>query len=213
MALMGPVPYALSLISAFSICAGTCPKSAAGPLIKTMSPTCSAFSTSLYPVGVCSRAGIILKLRSKRPLGTLQATVTRLAFVAAMKSLTRRRLAPLRISLGLNCGRKVRRRSDAEHAHEGDRHTNNRAPAAASQLLSKTRQRLDDRMRAHLFIEGAIAGVLTFDVLGDQLHQVSGGHALRIGGRLLSVLDRGFDPDVWEVLFQHVRHVNIERIG
>src|SRR5215467_15913974 len=50
---------------------------------------------SRNPVGVCSRAGTMLKTRSKRPFGILQATVTRLFFVAMMINAEAARAAPL----------------------------------------------------------------------------------------------------------------------
>ncbi len=38
-------------------------------------------------------------------------------------------------------------------------------------------------MRAHLLVEGAVARVLLLDFASDELHDIAGGVALRIGGR------------------------------
>src|SRR5260370_1434852 len=90
--------------------------------------------------------------------------------------------------------------SDADHRSDANRHADDGAPGAPGDLLFPGGRFRNDLVGAHLLVESAVSDLLAFDLVGDQLHQVAAGRALRVGRRGNAELHRALDGYVLEVL-------------
>ena len=102
---------------------------------------------------------------------------------------------------------------DAHHQLETRRVANDRSPTRRHQLLLEGRHLPDDRESSQLGAEAAVARLLTFDVVGDELDHIAGGNALRVGGAERPILHGLYHLHLRERLLQQRPEVHVERVG